>query len=87
CIEKLNLLLLLFISLRDETKRIKLNKKKRRTKISPGECPPQSSGIKSCTTSCNCDSNCPNNEKCCSNGCGRYCTVPYEGIYVVVRRK
>uniref|UniRef100_A0A671QN88 WAP domain-containing protein n=1 Tax=Sinocyclocheilus anshuiensis TaxID=1608454 RepID=A0A671QN88_9TELE len=44
----------------------------------PGECPPQSSGIKSCTTSCNSDSNCPNNEKCCSNGCGRYCTAPYK---------
>uniref|UniRef100_A0A671QN71 WAP domain-containing protein n=1 Tax=Sinocyclocheilus anshuiensis TaxID=1608454 RepID=A0A671QN71_9TELE len=47
----------------------------------PGECPPQSSGIKSCTTSCNSDSNCPNNEKCCSNGCGRYCTAPYKGVF------
>uniref|UniRef100_A0A672MAA6 WAP domain-containing protein n=1 Tax=Sinocyclocheilus grahami TaxID=75366 RepID=A0A672MAA6_SINGR len=44
----------------------------------PGECPAQSSGIKSCTTSCNSDSNCPNNEKCCSNECGRYCTAPYK---------
>uniref|UniRef100_A0A8C2KDW8 WAP domain-containing protein n=1 Tax=Cyprinus carpio TaxID=7962 RepID=A0A8C2KDW8_CYPCA len=42
----------------------------------PGECPPQTSGS-SCTVSCNSDSNCPNNEKCCSNGCGRYCTAPY----------
>ncbi|KTG05688.1 hypothetical protein cypCar_00020666, partial [Cyprinus carpio] len=42
----------------------------------PGECPPQTSGS-SCTVSCNSDSNCPNNEKCCSNGCGRYCTAPF----------
>uniref|UniRef100_A0A8C1WA59 WAP domain-containing protein n=1 Tax=Cyprinus carpio TaxID=7962 RepID=A0A8C1WA59_CYPCA len=45
--------------------------------VKPGECPPQSSGMKSCTTSCKSDSNCPNNEKCCSNGCGHYCTAPY----------
>uniref|UniRef100_A0A672MF30 WAP domain-containing protein n=1 Tax=Sinocyclocheilus grahami TaxID=75366 RepID=A0A672MF30_SINGR len=44
----------------------------------PGECPPQSFGIKSCNTSCNSDSNCPNNKKCCSNGCGHYCTAPYK---------
>uniref|UniRef100_A0A8C1BN24 WAP domain-containing protein n=1 Tax=Cyprinus carpio carpio TaxID=630221 RepID=A0A8C1BN24_CYPCA len=42
----------------------------------PGECPPQTSGTL-CTTSCNSDSNCPDNEKCCSNGCGSYCTAPY----------
>ncbi|XP_042568408.1 waprin-Rha1-like [Cyprinus carpio] len=43
----------------------------------PGECPPQTSGRRLCTTSCNSDSNCPTNEKCCSNGCGHYCTPPY----------
>uniref|UniRef100_A0A673GY65 WAP four-disulfide core domain 2 n=1 Tax=Sinocyclocheilus rhinocerous TaxID=307959 RepID=A0A673GY65_9TELE len=43
----------------------------------PGRCPPQSSGRRLCTSSCKSDSNCPNNEKCCSNGCGRYCTAPY----------
>uniref|UniRef100_A0A671NVJ1 WAP four-disulfide core domain 2 n=1 Tax=Sinocyclocheilus anshuiensis TaxID=1608454 RepID=A0A671NVJ1_9TELE len=42
----------------------------------PGECPPQSSG-RLCTRSCRSDSNCPNNKKCCSNGCGRYCNAPY----------
>uniref|UniRef100_A0A672L7G9 WAP domain-containing protein n=1 Tax=Sinocyclocheilus grahami TaxID=75366 RepID=A0A672L7G9_SINGR len=45
--------------------------------VSPGECPPQSSGRRSCTRSCRSASNCPNNKKCCSNGCGRYCTAPY----------
>uniref|UniRef100_A0A8C2BZI9 WAP domain-containing protein n=1 Tax=Cyprinus carpio TaxID=7962 RepID=A0A8C2BZI9_CYPCA len=45
----------------------------------PGECPSQTSGTL-CTTSCNSDSNCPDNEKCCSNGCGSYCTAPYTGI-------
>uniref|UniRef100_A0A8C2KAH8 WAP domain-containing protein n=1 Tax=Cyprinus carpio TaxID=7962 RepID=A0A8C2KAH8_CYPCA len=49
----------------------------RKNTVKPGECPPQSSGMKSCTTSCKSDSNCPNNEKCCSNGCGHYCTAPY----------
>ncbi|KTG44367.1 hypothetical protein cypCar_00047258, partial [Cyprinus carpio] len=44
----------------------------------PGKCPPRSSGTRSCTSSpCKNDSNCPNNEKCCSNGCGLYCTAPY----------
>uniref|UniRef100_A0A8C2HE62 WAP domain-containing protein n=1 Tax=Cyprinus carpio TaxID=7962 RepID=A0A8C2HE62_CYPCA len=43
----------------------------------PGKCPPRSSGNRSCTSSCKNDSNCPNNEKCCSNGCGLYCTAPY----------
>uniref|UniRef100_A0A9J7XMS5 WAP domain-containing protein n=1 Tax=Cyprinus carpio carpio TaxID=630221 RepID=A0A9J7XMS5_CYPCA len=43
----------------------------------PGKCPPRSSGNGSCTSSCKNDSNCPNNEKCCSNGCGLYCTAPY----------
>uniref|UniRef100_A0A673MTE1 WAP domain-containing protein n=1 Tax=Sinocyclocheilus rhinocerous TaxID=307959 RepID=A0A673MTE1_9TELE len=50
----------------------------------PGQCPPQSSGRRSCISSCKSDSNCPNNEKCCSNGCGRYCTAPYTGIRVVL---
>uniref|UniRef100_A0A8C1S1T2 WAP domain-containing protein n=1 Tax=Cyprinus carpio TaxID=7962 RepID=A0A8C1S1T2_CYPCA len=45
----------------------------------PGKCPPRSSGNRSCTSSCKNDSNCPNNEKCCSNGCGLYCTAPYTG--------
>uniref|UniRef100_A0A671KF19 WAP domain-containing protein n=1 Tax=Sinocyclocheilus anshuiensis TaxID=1608454 RepID=A0A671KF19_9TELE len=43
----------------------------------PGKCPPRSSRNRLCTSSCRSDSNCPNNEKCCSNGCGRYCTAPY----------
>uniref|UniRef100_A0A672JZ84 WAP domain-containing protein n=1 Tax=Sinocyclocheilus grahami TaxID=75366 RepID=A0A672JZ84_SINGR len=43
----------------------------------PGECPPLSSVRRLCTWSCTSDFNCPNNEKCCSNGCGRYCTAPY----------
>ncbi len=50
----------------------------------PGECPPQTSGRKSCTSSCKSDSDCTKNEKCCSNGCGSYCTAPYTGICVVV---
>ncbi|KTG34304.1 hypothetical protein cypCar_00035302 [Cyprinus carpio] len=48
-----------------------------RTTANPGKCPPRSSGNRSCTSSCKNDSNCPNNEKCCSNGCGLYCTAPY----------
>uniref|UniRef100_A0A673GGQ2 WAP domain-containing protein n=1 Tax=Sinocyclocheilus rhinocerous TaxID=307959 RepID=A0A673GGQ2_9TELE len=44
--------------------------------MKPGLCPPPTSG-RSCTTSCNSDSDCPNNEKCCSNGCEHYCTAPY----------
>uniref|UniRef100_A0A672SE68 WAP domain-containing protein n=1 Tax=Sinocyclocheilus grahami TaxID=75366 RepID=A0A672SE68_SINGR len=36
-----------------------------RDRSKPGQCPPQSSGRRSCISSCKSDSNCPNNEKCC----------------------
>uniref|UniRef100_A0A672QNA8 Perlwapin-like n=1 Tax=Sinocyclocheilus grahami TaxID=75366 RepID=A0A672QNA8_SINGR len=29
-----------------------------------------------CAEMCSCD--CPNNQKCCSNGCGRQCMAPYK---------
>uniref|UniRef100_A0A671L745 WAP domain-containing protein n=1 Tax=Sinocyclocheilus anshuiensis TaxID=1608454 RepID=A0A671L745_9TELE len=31
---------------------------------------------------CSRDGNCPNDEKCCSNGCGHQCMPPYKGIYI-----
>ena len=30
----------------------------------------------SCVAQCGHDDHCPNNEKCCSNGCGTQCTTP-----------
>ncbi|XP_059402102.1 WAP four-disulfide core domain protein 5-like [Carassius carassius] len=46
------------------------------TAAKPGECPPQTSGSLF-NGSCNGDSDCPNDEKCCGNGSGNYCTAPY----------
>ncbi|KAK9954932.1 hypothetical protein ABG768_014846, partial [Culter alburnus] len=43
----------------------------------PGECPSKTSGVKNCGELCACDFDCPNNEKCCSNGCGHQCMPPY----------
>uniref|UniRef100_A0A8C1XHM9 WAP domain-containing protein n=1 Tax=Cyprinus carpio TaxID=7962 RepID=A0A8C1XHM9_CYPCA len=41
----------------------------------PGSCPkPVGAGV--CVEKCSGDSNCPNNQKCCSNGCGHQCMAP-----------
>ncbi len=50
----------------------------------PGECPLEKLVGGSCDKSCTCDSNCPKNEKCCSNGCGHHCATPCTGIYIIV---
>ncbi|XP_056106476.1 WAP four-disulfide core domain protein 5-like [Rhinichthys klamathensis goyatoka] len=43
----------------------------------PGQCPSSKSGGVNCAELCSYDRDCPNNEKCCSNGCGRQCMAPY----------
>ncbi|XP_039459967.1 keratin-associated protein 5-1-like [Oreochromis aureus] len=43
----------------------------------PGVCPLMRSEVGPCVASCSYDNDCPNNEKCCSNGCGRHCIEPY----------
>uniref|UniRef100_A0A669CZK0 WAP domain-containing protein n=1 Tax=Oreochromis niloticus TaxID=8128 RepID=A0A669CZK0_ORENI len=50
----------------------------------PGVCPrkfllPSSSAFVPCVESCSYDSDCPDNEKCCSNGCAHECMAPYIG--------
>ncbi|XP_056106519.1 transcriptional regulatory protein AlgP-like [Rhinichthys klamathensis goyatoka] len=42
-----------------------------------GQCPSTKSGGGNCAELCSYDRDCPNNEKCCSNGCGRQCMAPY----------
>ena len=49
-----------------------------------GECPSTKSGAGMCAELCYYDSDCPNNEKCCSNGCGHQCMDPFAGIYVII---
>ncbi len=49
----------------------------------PGVCPKNNvevavSGV--CAEMCSHDGDCPKNQKCCSNGCGHQCMVPYKGI-------
>ncbi len=49
----------------------------------PGVCPNNNledavSGV--CAEMCSHDSDCPKNQKCCSNGCGHQCMPPYKGI-------
>uniref|UniRef100_A0A673JCJ1 WAP four-disulfide core domain 2 n=1 Tax=Sinocyclocheilus rhinocerous TaxID=307959 RepID=A0A673JCJ1_9TELE len=43
----------------------------------PGVCPRRKFGAGMCAEFCVNDSDCPNNEKCCSNGCGHECMAPY----------
>lgn len=43
----------------------------------PGECPDVPEGtVGICVQECDSDSGCPDNKKCCSNGCGNVCTDP-----------
>uniref|UniRef100_A0A8C2EHV9 WAP domain-containing protein n=1 Tax=Cyprinus carpio TaxID=7962 RepID=A0A8C2EHV9_CYPCA len=47
----------------------------------PGVCPIFSldgAVLKPCLKLCFLDRNCPDDEKCCSNGCGRQCMPPYK---------
>uniref|UniRef100_A0A672R6J1 WAP domain-containing protein n=1 Tax=Sinocyclocheilus grahami TaxID=75366 RepID=A0A672R6J1_SINGR len=46
----------------------------------PGVCPSKNLRIGVCAEICSHDSDCPNDEKCCSNGCGCQCMAPYRGI-------
>ncbi|XP_055748146.1 WAP four-disulfide core domain protein 3-like isoform X1 [Salvelinus fontinalis] len=43
----------------------------------PGVCPRRRWGIGICAELCSKDSDCPNDEKCCHNGCGHVCIAPY----------
>uniref|UniRef100_A0A4W5KJX6 WAP domain-containing protein n=1 Tax=Hucho hucho TaxID=62062 RepID=A0A4W5KJX6_9TELE len=44
---------------------------------SPGVCPRGRRGVGTCAEICSNDSDCPNDEKCCHNGCGHDCIAPY----------
>ena len=41
----------------------------------PGACP-KPTGFGICVEACSGDGDCPDNEKCCSNGCGHVCMKP-----------
>uniref|UniRef100_A0A8C7HKR0 WAP domain-containing protein n=1 Tax=Oncorhynchus kisutch TaxID=8019 RepID=A0A8C7HKR0_ONCKI len=43
----------------------------------PGVCPVRRWGMGICAELCSNDSDCPNDEKCCHNGCGHNCIAPY----------
>jgi len=52
----------------------------------PGVCPSDVSSVRAaglCVEECSHDRQCPNDEKCCSNGCGHQCTAPYKGEQLV----
>uniref|UniRef100_A0A3Q0SXY9 WAP four-disulfide core domain 2 n=1 Tax=Amphilophus citrinellus TaxID=61819 RepID=A0A3Q0SXY9_AMPCI len=42
----------------------------------PGFCPHRHWDFEHCGDLCSCDGDCPNNEKCCSTGCGHMCMAP-----------
>ncbi len=46
----------------------------------PGVCPSKTLIIGVCAEMCSHDSDCPNDEKCCSNGCGHQCMDLYIGM-------
>uniref|UniRef100_A0A8C7M6I9 WAP domain-containing protein n=1 Tax=Oncorhynchus mykiss TaxID=8022 RepID=A0A8C7M6I9_ONCMY len=55
-------------------------------KAKPGVCPRRRWGVGMCAELCSNDSDCPNNEKCCHNGCGHdlkpgRCVLP-NGTYM-----
>ncbi|XP_078391476.1 WAP four-disulfide core domain protein 3 [Cetorhinus maximus] len=41
----------------------------------PGVCPQRHGGVGVCAEYCTDDSDCPGDEKCCSNGCGHSCAA------------
>uniref|UniRef100_A0A4W5NUD6 WAP domain-containing protein n=1 Tax=Hucho hucho TaxID=62062 RepID=A0A4W5NUD6_9TELE len=41
----------------------------------PGVCPHRRWGVGTCAEFCSNDSDCPNDEKCCHNGCGHDCIL------------
>uniref|UniRef100_A0A674CP48 WAP domain-containing protein n=1 Tax=Salmo trutta TaxID=8032 RepID=A0A674CP48_SALTR len=45
----------------------------------PGMCPRRRWGMGICAEFCSNDSDCPNDENCCHNGCGHVCIAPYTG--------
>uniref|UniRef100_A0A669EUN7 WAP domain-containing protein n=1 Tax=Oreochromis niloticus TaxID=8128 RepID=A0A669EUN7_ORENI len=45
----------------------------------PGVCPRWRFDFGHCAEFCSKDRDCPNNEKCCSNGCGHECMGPVIG--------
>ncbi|XP_034446245.1 WAP four-disulfide core domain protein 18 [Hippoglossus hippoglossus] len=49
----------------------------RKTTSKPGTCPPRTWGAGLCAEFCSSDCDCPDNEKCCSNGCGHQCIAPF----------
>ncbi|XP_054624757.1 WAP four-disulfide core domain protein 3 isoform X2 [Dunckerocampus dactyliophorus] len=44
----------------------------------PGVCPRRNWGSGLCAEFCSDDSDCPNKDKCCHNGCGHECIAPYK---------
>ena len=46
--------------------------------VKPGSCP-VATGFGICVEMCNGDASCPDNQKCCSNGCGHTCQAPALG--------
>ncbi|KTG43574.1 hypothetical protein cypCar_00028294 [Cyprinus carpio] len=44
----------------------------------PGVCPDDKDMIGACVERCFGDRECPDDEKCCSNGCGHVCMPPYK---------
>ncbi|XP_028309233.1 WAP four-disulfide core domain protein 3 [Gouania willdenowi] len=47
-------------------------------RVKKGRCPQKHWGTAKCAEFCYRDSDCPDDEKCCSNGCGHECVAPYK---------
>ena len=45
----------------------------------PGVCPVVAGKNGICLEACSNDNNCPRDQKCCSNGCGKTCQAPVSG--------
>ena len=51
----------------------------------PGACP-KPTGRGFCVEMCSADEDCPQNQKCCSNGCGHVCMRPGKYLVTVLRK-
>ncbi|XP_042613350.1 waprin-Phi1-like [Cyprinus carpio] len=66
------------LSTTDAKKHAKVKRNVRLFPAKPGVCPDDKDMIGTCVEDCFGDSECPDDEKCCSNGCGHVCMHPYK---------
>ncbi|XP_026119990.1 perlwapin-like isoform X4 [Carassius auratus] len=65
------------LSTTDAKKHVRGKRNARLSPAKPGVCPDDKDMIGACVEKCFGDRECPDDQKCCSNGCGHQCMPPY----------